>query len=573
MGSVYLAEQVAVGRKVAIKILENASADDTLIQRFKREARVIAQLSHPNIVNLIEFGESKDGRLFLVMEYVDGGSLKALIKNEAPLDPQRVIDIASQILEALAAAHERSVVHRDLKPDNLMIASVSGHTDFVKVLDFGIAKVKKAEAGREDTVQTNAGLIVGSLRYISPEQVESREVTPQTDLYSFGGIVYELLTGRRVFDYPSPADCAIGHLTELPPPPVLDGRQLKGPLIDLIMQCLEKKQDRRPPSARVALVMLRACQDDPITNREQTMRHAAIEDSPTLQSIDPLPTETRRELPSPAELVAPPVAETIRRDVTDATNEPTRTVAAARSESEGCVRAITDCALHVAHAAPRDLASTSAVGIPDIQLRSGGPTGGYDIVSSGTGVPAHSQALHHTTTYPVGVRLQSPDATILNASKRGLSPVVLAVGLCALAAIGAAVYLFVIHPAMTADDSTRPAIATPSSEQSPEGQPGNRSVVGVESPGAAAHGGAAELAEAAPSVPSNGVRVQSTPKGATVYRDGNPIGETPVVITWHSSKTAPALRLVKTGFAPQDLPLQAEDRGTARTVKLLEAQP
>ena len=153
MGSVFLATQVAVDRRVAIKVLDETSRDQTLANRFIREARVIAQLNHPSIVNLIDFGEDERGRLYLVMEYIDGESLKDLIAREAPLDPDRVVHIAAQVLEALASAHAINVIHRDLKPDNLMVSRLAGRDDYVKVLDFGIAKVKKSDPGQQQTVR------------------------------------------------------------------------------------------------------------------------------------------------------------------------------------------------------------------------------------------------------------------------------------------------------------------------------------------------------------------------------------------------------------------------------------
>jgi serine/threonine protein kinase len=260
MGAVYLARQEPLSRPVAIKVL-HGTADEVVVARFQREARLIAQLQHPHIVGLIDFGEDS-GRLYLVMEYIDGEPLTALLKREAPLSPRRACDIAIKVAEALAVAHDLHVVHRDVKPDNIMVLRSAGGQDFVKMLDFGVAKIKR-DGEAQNTIETKAGLIVGSLRYISPEQVESGEITPRTDLYSFGCILYEMVAGRRVFDYPSPADCAIAHLTEMPKPPTVAGRAIRGPFVDFIMRCLEKKPSRRPADAREALKVLMACRDNP----------------------------------------------------------------------------------------------------------------------------------------------------------------------------------------------------------------------------------------------------------------------------------------------------------------------
>ena len=254
MGAVYLAVQEPLARMVAIKVL-HGTADATTVARFQREARLIAQLQHPHIVGLIDFGEDH-GRLYLVMEYIDGEPLTSALEREAPFEPKRVVDIALQIAEALAVAHDTQVVHRDVKPDNIMVLPTAGGGDFIKMLDFGVAKIRR-EGEAQNTVETKAGLIVGSLRYISPEQVENGEITSRTDMYSYGCVIYEMLAGRRVFDYASPADCAIAHITETPKPPEVDGQTLAGPLVDFLMRCLDTKPLSRSSDALGVLAVRR----------------------------------------------------------------------------------------------------------------------------------------------------------------------------------------------------------------------------------------------------------------------------------------------------------------------------
>ncbi len=256
MGAVYLAEQTTLARNVAIKLL-HGTADPMTTARFQREARVIAQLQHPHIVNLIDFGDA-DGQLFLVMEFIDGEPLSKLVKREGAMAQQRALDLAIQIAEALAVAHGVGVIHRDVKPDNLMVLKTSTGKEFMKVLDFGVAKINR-EANASNTIQTQAGMIVGSLRYIAPEQLESKDVTARTDMYAFGCVLYEMLTGRRVFEYQAPADCALAHLAEKPQPPAVGGKPLTGPLVDFVMRCLEKDPLRRPGDAREGLEMLLQC--------------------------------------------------------------------------------------------------------------------------------------------------------------------------------------------------------------------------------------------------------------------------------------------------------------------------
>jgi len=253
MGAVYLAEQTALARKVAIKLL-HGTADEMTTARFQREARVIAQLQHPHIVNLIDFGDA-GGQLYLVMEFIDGETISSLSKREGALSEGRALDLAIQIAEALAVAHGAGIVHRDVKPDNLMVMKTSTGKEFAKVLDFGVAKLQHP-VGEHNTIQTQAGMIVGSLRYIAPEQLESKDVTARTDIYAFGCVLYEMVTGRRVFEYASLADCALAHLGEKPKPPSINGRELTTPLARIVMQCLEKDPLKRPADAGAALPLL-----------------------------------------------------------------------------------------------------------------------------------------------------------------------------------------------------------------------------------------------------------------------------------------------------------------------------
>jgi serine/threonine protein kinase len=250
MGAVYLCEQLNLGRPVAVKIL-SGSADPSMVARFQREARLIAQFHHPHVVGLIDFGDDA-GSLYLVMEYIDGETLTALLAREGGLPEVRIVELATQIVEALAVAHGLGIIHRDVKPDNIMVIKSSTGREFVKVLDFGVAKMNGDERPGA-TINTLAGFIVGSLRFISPEQVESRPVTPQTDLYGLGCVLYQMLTGRQVFTYESSADCALAHLSERPERPALFGVPLAGPLVELTMQCLAKNPAERPVDAHAVL--------------------------------------------------------------------------------------------------------------------------------------------------------------------------------------------------------------------------------------------------------------------------------------------------------------------------------
>src|ERR1700736_2851147 len=208
MADVFLAEDEQLGRKVALKLLHRRYSEDPgFVERFRREAQAAAGLQHPNIVSVYDRG-SFDGTYYIAMEYVPGRSLKQLIRQEAPIDPVRAIDITIQILKAARFAHRHGVIHRDLKPHNVIIDD-SGH---VKVTDFGIAR-----AGASDMTET--GSIMGTAQYLSPEQAQGHAVSETSDLYSIGVVLYEMLTGRVPFEGESAVTIALKHVSEPPTAP------------------------------------------------------------------------------------------------------------------------------------------------------------------------------------------------------------------------------------------------------------------------------------------------------------------------------------------------------------------
>ncbi|MFT7579419.1 MAG: serine/threonine protein kinase [Myxococcota bacterium] len=263
MGSVYRATQIRVGRQVALKVINATLAYDlSVVARFQREGRAIAALIHPNIVQVYDFGQSDDGQLFMAMELVEGKTLADLIREDAPLEPSRAHHIGSQIFDALAEAHEHGVIHRDLKPDNIFMTSTGRRRDVVKILDFGIAKIVNEPTS--ESMVTSRGAILGSPRYMAPEQARGKGVTGHADIYAVGGIIHEMLTGRPVFSEPSPADYVVAHSVKMPPPPSANGVALHGPLVDLVMRCLEKKPWNRPDGAARVLEALEACRLSPV---------------------------------------------------------------------------------------------------------------------------------------------------------------------------------------------------------------------------------------------------------------------------------------------------------------------
>jgi beta-lactam-binding protein with PASTA domain len=238
MADVYLAEDQQLGRKVALKLLHGRFAEDPgFVERFRREAQAAAGLQHPNVVSVYDRGDYDD-TYYIAMEYLPGRSLKQLIRQEAPLDPVRAIDITIQILKAARFAHRRGVIHRDLKPHNVIVDD----SDHAKVTDFGIAR-----AGASDMTET--GSIMGTAQYLSPEQAQGHAVSAGSDLYSVGVVLYELLTGRVPFDAEAAVTIALKHVSEQPARPTAINPAIPPELEQIVMWALNKNASDRPADA------------------------------------------------------------------------------------------------------------------------------------------------------------------------------------------------------------------------------------------------------------------------------------------------------------------------------------
>jgi hypothetical protein len=257
MGRVYRAEQVPLGRMVAIKTLDlrhtGGEHDPQFQQRFFLEASVASKLQHPNTVTVFDYGRTVDDLYFIAMELVEGRSLLNLVRSEAPLAPSRVMHIAMQIARSLREAHRLEVIHRDLKPGNVLLAKHGDEEDFVKVLDFGLVKHVETEADME---LTKAGLFMGSPKYMSPEQIRGEQtVDPRADIYALGVVMYEMLTGKVPFDRENTVKVLMAHLHEAPPP--LAAANCPERLVDLVMRCLAKEPSQRPASMDEVIVLLK----------------------------------------------------------------------------------------------------------------------------------------------------------------------------------------------------------------------------------------------------------------------------------------------------------------------------
>ena len=217
MGAVYLGEHVKMGRKSAIKVMNPSMANDPdAISRFNREASNASRISHPNVCQIYDFGETPEGIIYLAMEFIEGAALTDVIEREGALPPARAVRILKQSADALAAAHELGIVHRDLKPDNIMIVQGRDGGDIAKVVDFGIAKaVAGDEAGQK---VTKTGLVVGTPEYMSPEQLSGDKLDGRSDIYSLGLVFYRMLTGVLPFQADSAQETMIKRLTDDPMP-------------------------------------------------------------------------------------------------------------------------------------------------------------------------------------------------------------------------------------------------------------------------------------------------------------------------------------------------------------------
>lgn len=248
MGLVFRATQLAVNRPVAVKLLKQIPGldEEQLSQRFKREALATSRLRHPNTVQVIDFGETADGVLYLVLELLEGAPLSHVIARQGPMAPGRAAAIGRQIAKSLAEAHELGIVHRDLKPDNVFLCQYHGDTDVPKVMDFGIARVMTT-----DVSMTRTGMMIGTPKYMAPEQAMGKKVGPTADLYALGIILFEMLTGRPPFVAESAMALAMAHVNEPAPPLVLrDARPaLAEAWADLVRALLAKRPEDRPQKA------------------------------------------------------------------------------------------------------------------------------------------------------------------------------------------------------------------------------------------------------------------------------------------------------------------------------------
>ncbi|HKQ68575.1 MAG TPA: serine/threonine-protein kinase [Polyangiaceae bacterium] len=304
MGIVYLARHKVIGKKVAVKVLRTDFAHDREIaERFLQEARAASSIGSPHIVDIADFGELDDGSTYIVMELLDGVSLSKLANAKKRLPLHRIIGIGRQIADGLAAAHARGIVHRDLKPENVFLVRRGSDPDFVKILDFGIAKVTKDATSKE----TRAGMLFGTPHYMSPEQAAGTPVDGRTDVYALGVILYELVSGRVPFDGDNMIAILTQHLLKNPIPlrTLVPDAGVPPALEAIILKAMSKQADQRYPTMEAMSVDLDKLlrKETPVALTEMVFRAASMfPPDVLLQRSAPAPVD-----PSPGRAAPPRV--------------------------------------------------------------------------------------------------------------------------------------------------------------------------------------------------------------------------------------------------------------------------
>jgi serine/threonine protein kinase len=613
MGRVYRATDTRVARKVAVKVLRAELAGDAEAQaRFRQEVSVLARLHHRHIVHLYDHGLTEDGALFLVMELLSGRSLASVVREDAPLDPRRVVSMAQAVLEALVEAHAEGVVHRDLKPENLFLHAKRRTGEIVKVLDFGIAKILGTTTV-DGLPLTHRGVVLGTPNYLSPEQLRGQAVTPKSDLYAFGAIVYELLTGHRPFDHLPASEVARAHVEVPAPPPEVKGRRLEGPLVDLIMACLAKDPSDRPPSAEEALITLEGFEDRPLRalKRRETVPSFPVVSDAKVADAAPKPRTGRRVLvpttprerksaePAPAPVST---SRSAKRRVSVAEMD---AVAAREAASEARVAPPFE-SMQTGRSV-----STQFRPEPARRPRTGLAVGGLFALAAGLVLafvlwPAdpESEAVERVVNLPASaehasvVRAVAETAptiepapavtataapqkegvaapTVATAAQKadGLGEIAPQAGVGALT--GVALGAPLDPSSAAADPAVAPAVA-PATALPTEGA----GDADPESPAIAAPNGGVEAAPARPARPAEVVaapapaiaetcrtELVTDPAGAAVYVDGRRIGQTPMFVEWPVGAQAPTVELVS-GGRREKVTLSESDAGRARTIAL-----
>jgi serine/threonine protein kinase len=288
MGSVYMGVHPGIGSRVAIKFLHpQFSHDDKIVERFFNEARAVNVIGHDNILKILDLNVTEDHRHYFVMEFLHGRPLQALLRHNIPVPLDVAGPIVVQVCDALEAAHKRGIVHRDLKPENIYLITMKGKKNFVKVVDFGIARV--TDDSGASTGKTQTGMVMGTPAYMSPEQGagESNKIDGRSDVYSLGVMMFQLATGRLPFPGANFGEVLIGHLQLAPPPPRSINAQIPEAYEAIILKCLQKKQEDRYQSMKELKEAVEGCMEQLGVSRDLPHADDTELDLPAVEAKPP----------------------------------------------------------------------------------------------------------------------------------------------------------------------------------------------------------------------------------------------------------------------------------------------
>jgi serine/threonine-protein kinase len=265
MGSIYKAEHRALSKQIALKVLHrHLLTEESHVKRFHREAKAASRLNHPNAIAMLDFGQTEDGLSYIAMEFLPGRDLCRVLFDEGRFSDERTIRISAQILDALDEAHAAGVIHRDLKPENIMIEKLRSNPDFVKVLDFGIAKIRDFAGSENSSFKTATGMVFGTPEYMSPEQIRGEELDGRSDLYSLGVLIYQMLSGELPFSGDSVLEVATAHLTQPPIPLVEKVPGINPAVAAVVSKLMAKKRDDRFENAAEARNAMMAASENAV---------------------------------------------------------------------------------------------------------------------------------------------------------------------------------------------------------------------------------------------------------------------------------------------------------------------
>jgi serine/threonine protein kinase len=368
MGEVYEGRQPLIGKRVAVKVLlPSLSREKEVVDRFLAEARAVNEIRHRGIVDIFSFGQLSDGTHYFVMEYLEGLAFDKLLKQRGPLPIAEALGYVEEVLDALDAAHAAGIVHRDIKPSNVFLVKAGRGRSYVKLLDFGIAKLGGLANSPEAAPHTRASMILGTPDYISPEQARGQPISPATDLYALGVVMFELLTGKRPFRGENTLQTMWMHVEDAPPVPSSLRADLPASLDELVLWTLQKNPAQRPASA------------EELRSHLDALRASLL---PGVASMSPTPTGNVPSIPAVATPsgrqallsgTPPPRANT--RSLSGARSKavPVEAVSAATPESDGTVtNRLTGPAAPPAGAPPtasvrhRDVAAGAVIPEPEL---------------------------------------------------------------------------------------------------------------------------------------------------------------------------------------------------------------